>query len=242
MTLLTRGSCENSSGHDGYRPKQMSRRRKSRQAPKGTGVSSRPASSSPTPATPTRRNPPAAQFEQPGQTSSVSHVESDRRRFVNHPRESQTQGLDTIEPGPNGGILRPADPQGFPRFDTLESVYRDDPRIHKLIYTSFALSVEQSDCLLRHRVHIEQNELGFGTRSFHWLWKLVVDDLPRGFRFLEVGTYKGQVTSLVGLLAHRLDKPGSVYGLTPLCATSDKYTDYTCCDYGAMVRRGRSAI
>ena len=97
------------------------------------------------------------------------------------------------------------------RFDTLksvESVYRDDPSIHRLIYNSFTQTVEDNDWLIAHRLHVEKNKLGFGARAFHWLWKLIVDDVSSGFRFMEVGVYKGQVTSLISLLVARLNKPG----------------------------------
>lgn len=71
--------------------------------------------------------------------------------------------------------------------------------------------------LLFHRLYIENNGYGMGERCFHWLWRLIVDTMPTFFRFLEVGVYKGQVLSLVKLLAaNRVGKFADVTGVTLL--------------------------
>ena len=57
---------------------------------------------------------------------------------------------------------------------------------------------------------------GMGEDAFHWMWKLLVDELPDGFRFLEVGVYKGQVPSLVRLLADETYKGADIFGVTLL--------------------------
>ncbi len=91
-----------------------------------------------------------------------------------------------------------------PQFETLravEEIYRDDAAVHLALFQAFTEAVQQAPDLCRHRDHVEQNALGFGYRAFHWLWKLLVDAMPNRFRFLEIGVYKGQVISLVGLLA-----------------------------------------
>lgn len=70
--------------------------------------------------------------------------------------------------------------------------------------------------LLAHRLYIEKHGYGFGERAFHWLWKLIVDEMPRSFTFLEVGVFKGQVLSLVRLLANRTDREVETVGVTLL--------------------------
>lgn len=72
------------------------------------------------------------------------------------------------------------------------------------------------------RIHRDFTERGYGMgiRAFHWLWKLLVDEMPDDFLFLEVGVYKGQVLSLVRLLADRLRKGADILGVTLLSSFS----------------------
>jgi len=77
-----------------------------------------------------------------------------------------------------------------------------------------------NDLTLRiHRDFTEQG-YGMGIRAFHWLWKLLVDEMPDEFKFLEIGVYKGQVLSLVRLLADRMRKGADVIGVTLLSSFS----------------------
>lgn len=85
-----------------------------------------------------------------------------------------------------------------------------------------------------HRTFIEEKCYGMGERCFHWLWKLVVDELPSYFRFLEVGVYKGQVLSLVRLLADRTHREAEIVGVTLLSTSSGgtgKFPDFPERDY-----------
>jgi hypothetical protein len=121
------------------------------------------------------------------------------------------------------------------KLDTVEAFYRDDPAIHRVIYNSFTALMQNDPDLIRHRLHVERERLGFGDRAFHWLWKLIVDAMPARFRFLEIGVFMGQVISLIGLLAKREGKDALVYGVSPLDATGDKYSDYQQVDYAKTI-------
>lgn len=83
----------------------------------------------------------------------------------------------------------------------------------KHVHESFCELVNVSPKLKAHRDFVESHGYGFGERSFHWMWKLIVEAIPSPtFNFLEIGVYKGQVLSLIQLLS-----PESViYGITPL--------------------------
>lgn len=70
--------------------------------------------------------------------------------------------------------------------------------------------------LLFHRLYIVNSGYGMGESCFHWLWRLIVDIMPTFFRFLEIGVYKGQILSLVKLLANREHKFADVTGVTLL--------------------------
>jgi len=63
------------------------------------------------------------------------------------------------------------------------------------------------------RDYVEQRGYGFGERCFYHMWKLIVQELPLGFNFLEIGVFKGQILALIRLLG---DAPTSIYGITPL--------------------------
>lgn len=88
--------------------------------------------------------------------------------------------------------------------------------------------------LLAHRLYIEKRAYGMGERCFHWLWKLIVDEMPREFSFLEVGVYKGQVLSLIRLLANRTGRDATIAGVTMLskfAGITGKFTEYPDEDY-----------
>ncbi len=94
--------------------------------------------------------------------------------------------------------------------------WKDNQETAKDFHVSFINQVNERQWLSDHRTFVEQNGLGFGERSFHWMWKLIVDELPKEFTFLEVGVFKGQVLSLVKLLADKAGKKVKRYGVTPL--------------------------
>jgi hypothetical protein len=124
----------------------------------------------------------------------------------------------------------------FPTLESLERFYADEPSVHRRIHDACTTAMGQTPALLRHRRHVEQNRLGFGDPAFHWLWKLIVDVMPSHFRFLEIGVYKGQVLSLVGMLAMQEGKTLDSIGVTPLGAFGDKFSRYQEDDYLAAIR------
>ena len=98
----------------------------------------------------------------------------------------------------------------------------------------FTELVNADEELAAHRTFIEQHAYGMGERCFHWLWKMIVDDMPNEFHFLEVGVYKGQVLSLVRLLANRAGKKAHITGVTFLSSfagITGKFPDYPDEDY-----------
>lgn len=100
-------------------------------------------------------------------------------------------------------------------WDEIEC-YDNNKHAHRLQWQHFVEEVNGDPQLKEHRDFVEKHVYGFGDRAFHWLWKLLVDELPEWFRFLEIGVYKGQVPSLIRLLADRTQKNAEIYGLTPL--------------------------
>ena len=108
------------------------------------------------------------------------------------------------------------------KYETLQSVidvYQNTKEIHRDIYFSFKTNVNATPFLKWHRDFIVQRRHGYGNRAFHWLWKLLVDDMPDGFNFLEIGVFKGQVLNLVGVCATQAKKKCQCIGVTPLDTT-----------------------
>ncbi len=69
------------------------------------------------------------------------------------------------------------------------------------------------------------------------MWNIIVNHLPQGFKFLEIGVYMGQVVSLVSLLSEANKKEGLVFGITPLTNAGDKYSKHPQVDYRKAIGR-----
>lgn len=111
----------------------------------------------------------------------------------------------------------------------LKLVLEDKPEVHKHIHESFIEKVNADPVLKEHRDYVETNIFGFGERSFHWLWKILLDELPETPTLLEIGCFRGQILSLWSIL-----KPqASIFGITPLDTSGDVWQS----DYAADIKK-----
>ncbi len=94
--------------------------------------------------------------------------------------------------------------------------WKDTPEYHHDIHEAFCEFVKSDDSLYVHRRWVEGNHFGFGEMSFHWMWKLIVDEMPEVFSFCEIGVFRGQVLSLIKLLAERTGRKAYRYGVGPM--------------------------
>lgn len=94
--------------------------------------------------------------------------------------------------------------------------YEHSEQYNKEINELFTAKTNEVPELKELRDWVEANIFGFGERSFYWLWKLIVDEMPQTFSFLEIGVFRGQTTALIHLLAKLSGKTAHVYGITPL--------------------------
>ena len=95
------------------------------------------------------------------------------------------------------------------------------------IHNEFIEKVNAVHDLKELRDFVEQNAFGFGERSFYWMWKLIVEDMPDTFTFLEIGVFRGQTLALIQLLAKMSGKSVNVVGVTPLDTTDGHWdSDY----------------
>ena len=103
------------------------------------------------------------------------------------------------------------------------------------IYSEFLNEYNNDSTLTKHRSYIESNNLGFGEKPFHVIWRELVKEVPNNFKFLEIGVYKGQVLSLVKLLSDLYGKSVDYTGVTPLSNFGDKFSKYENADYGLII-------
>ena len=90
----------------------------------------------------------------------------------------------------------------------------------------FTDNVNNDPQLKAYRDWIEENAFGFGERCFLWMWKEIVDRMPKSFTFVEVGVFRGQILALVKMLADRTGKKVKRYGITPLDSTDGHVESY----------------
>lgn len=99
---------------------------------------------------------------------------------------------------------------------TLKENWHNTPQFHQEVKDYCTQQVNETEMLHNHRLWVEQNIWGFGERAFHWVWKMIVDEMPSEFSFIECGVFKGQVLSLIKLLAISTGRKVKRYGITPL--------------------------
>lgn len=129
------------------------------------------------------------------------------------------------------------DAQQYASVNALAKYYEDMPEKHTAIWTSFKKFVNDIDALREHRNWVISNNFGYGNRAFHWMWNIIVKDLPREFKFLEVGVYMGQIISLMSMLNKAHDKRGLIFGITPLTNAGDKHSKHPDVNYEEAIAR-----
>lgn len=97
--------------------------------------------------------------------------------------------------------------------------YKNEGAYNDWVHAEFARLTNEIAFLKEHRDYIETEQLGFGERSFHYMWYLLLSDLvEEGDKpsLLEIGVYKGQVISLWSLIARELGANVAISCITPL--------------------------
>lgn len=113
-----------------------------------------------------------------------------------------------------------------------KETWSDREEVHQSLHILFCSKVNSVPELKAHRDFTEQNCFGFGERSFLWLHKLLVDEMPNEFTFMEIGVYRGAILSLYKLLADMQGKKVTRYGITPLDGTDGHHDS----DYAADIK------
>lgn len=106
-------------------------------------------------------------------------------------------------------------------FENYCNSYEDTDVCNSSIILDFDIGTNSIPWLKEHRDFIEESYrngmvYGHGARCLQYMWKLIVDQLPNNFSFLEIGVYKGQILSLLQLCANKVNKNSKIVGVTPL--------------------------
>src|SRR6266699_3440577 len=104
---------------------------------------------------------------------------------------------------------------------TFTDLWRNENEYNQEFHARCTKLVDECKPLKAHRDWTETNQYGFGDRAFGWVWKMLVDQMPSEFSFLEVGVFKGQILSLVALIAQSSGKIANITGVTTLTNTPD---------------------
>jgi hypothetical protein len=107
----------------------------------------------------------------------------------------------------------------------LKENWQNTPEYHAHLKALFTQLVNEDTELIAHRKWVREHVFGMGEDAFHWFWKLVVDELPQDFKFIEIGCHKGQVLSLIRLLSNRANKDASIFGITPMNGAGTGWTE-----------------
>lgn len=105
--------------------------------------------------------------------------------------------------------------------ETLKKDWQDTPEYHSHINDLFAQLVDKDGLLKEHRDFVQNNVWGMGERSFWWLWMLLMAELPKNPKVLEIGCLKGATLSVW----KHLRPDAQVYGVTPLDSSGGVWDD-----------------
>lgn len=97
--------------------------------------------------------------------------------------------------------------------------YSNSAEGNDAMWEQFTALTDSDTILKQHRDYVEANKLGYGDRAFHYMWKLLLEDIrarSEKARLLEIGVYKGQSICLWSLLAPRIGLEAEIHAVTPL--------------------------
>jgi len=118
-----------------------------------------------------------------------------------------------------------------PELQMCVDLWKNEDAYNDKFHADLTKAVNRDPVLKAHRDWTEANQYGFGDRAFGWVWKMLVDQMPSEFSFLEVGVFKGQILSLVALIAQSSGKIANITGVTTLTNTPDVRCKYPPGDY-----------
>jgi Methyltransferase domain len=112
-------------------------------------------------------------------------------------------------------------------YNDLCASYWNDAALHGEIFDTLHERVQQTPYLKEHRDFVESHEWGMNDRAHTGLWSILIETMPAHFSFAEIGCYRGQVLSLIGLISRQIGKTPEIYGISPFEGTKDIVNEYS---------------
>lgn len=156
---------------------------------------------------------------------------------VENKEKAEKWGVDTWVEAKNWIVVPSYDFEDVLTLDKVRLYYEDNEEHHEFIWKSFKQMVNQHELLKAHRDFVVNYRWGYGNRAFHWMWNLLIHDAPDNFKMLEIGVYMGQTISLASMLNKLYKKNGTIYGITPLDKSGDKYATHPDINYEEAIQR-----
>ena len=109
------------------------------------------------------------------------------------------------------------------RSDDFSMSLRNPDGYYRRAFQDFHCILPQE--LRDHRQYFSSHNRGFGEDAFHTMWWRLIGAF-RPMKFLEIGVYRGQTTSLVSLLAKLEGINCQVFGISPFSPAGDTVSKY----------------
>lgn len=100
--------------------------------------------------------------------------------------------------------------------EELKTSWKQTEASHTAIHELFIDLVNKNTWLKAYRDFVDENVVGFGERSFAWLFNLIIKEMPTNFSMLETGVFRGSTLGLTAGLASQYNKNCTCYGVSPL--------------------------
>jgi len=103
------------------------------------------------------------------------------------------------------------------------TTFRDPNSLYKYMHHYFHHYCPEK--IQSHRSYFKIESRGFGEDAFHAMWYLLLRHFkPK--KCLEIGVYRGQVISLLSMIAHVLEYECEVHGISPFTSLGDEVSNY----------------
>lgn len=123
------------------------------------------------------------------------------------------------------------------RYRPIESVaHTFSDASHVYDYFNYRFRFRTAPIYWIHSLYFKTSYRGFGEPPFHALWISIFKEY-RPQRCLEIGVYRGQVTSLWTLLHRDLKIKGNIVGITPFSQVGDSDSEYPDIDYRSDIEK-----
>ena len=87
-------------------------------------------------------------------------------------------------------------------FEKFSKEWVNTPEYNLYIYDYFDQQVDAYSLLTNHNDIVVKYKLGYGEKAFRYLWALVLSQVPKDGKFLEIGVFKGSILALSQLISN----------------------------------------